>query len=416
MILLFAIILSGAALANYLVARSWLYPPVLFCTWWSATLIILQASSGLFYPVGHYSIIIYILGALAYSVGALFAWVIPSFARPFLSRIPAQEREIGMLFIAIVISVLVALPFLIMHTHWLAASSSYDSFWVAVRRAYTDQNELPGGGALGAVNLAPVYIVLSYIAVYELTFNPRYRRTLFIFLGSVLVFQILTTARAYVMQFLIGAISIVAIRRDRAPIKAAIAVSVLFLFLFGLFQFELKEMDADWNASGNEKVVSFFRGLAGYTAGPLVAFDRVIMKPNQVPNTWKIYKPFVRIINKFGAGLPELSRNLAYTDIAPGLITNVYTFYFTYYVDFGIIGALLASALFGFVSTIVFRMARSNSPLGTVLYALVVYGIVMSTFAESFCLEVTLWVKASICVICIYKLLPLKRMYDNPIY
>jgi oligosaccharide repeat unit polymerase len=347
---------------------------------------------------------------LAYSAGALFALVMPSFARTSLFRSTAQEKQICIVFTLIVLSILVAIPLLVIHNYTLAASSSYDSFWVAVRRAYTDQQDIPGGGGIfGVANLAPIYIAFSYIAVYELTFNPPYRRMLLLFLSLVFVFQILTTARAYVMQLLLGAIAIVAIRRDRIPIKATIAVSVLFLFLFGLFHFELKKMNADWNASGNEKIGSFFQGIAGYTAGPLVAFDRVIVNPNQVPNTWKIYKPFIRIINKFGAGMTELSRNLAFTDISPHLTTNVYTFYFTYYVDFGIVGILFVSSLFGFVSTIVFRMARSNSPLGVVLYALVVYGIVMSTFAECVCLEVTLWVKASICTICIYKLRRVKR-------
>jgi oligosaccharide repeat unit polymerase len=311
------------------------------------------------------------------------------------------------------LSVVVALPFLISHTRALGANASSGSFWKVVRSGYIEENELPGG-ALGIVNLAPVYIALSYIAVYELTFKPRYRRRLLAFLALAFVFQLLTVARSNIMQFLVGAIAIVAIRRGRLPIRTTMVLAVVFLFLFGLFQFGLGKMESNWNASGNGRVASFVRSCAVYTAGPLVAFDKVIKYPRHVRNTWKVYKPFVRTANKFGAGLPELSQHLDYTSIAPGMITNVYTFYFTYYVDFGLVGVLFAATLFGLVSATVYRMARSNSPLGVVLYALVVYGIVMSAFAESVCLEVQLWLKAALCVIFFYKLLPLTSVRRSP--
>jgi oligosaccharide repeat unit polymerase len=264
--------------------------------------------------------------------------------------------------------------------------------------------------ALGVANLAPIYIGLAFIAVLELTFNPRYRRTLMIFFGLVFVFQLLLVARSNIMQLLVGAVAILAVRSVRLPIKTILLSALVFLFVFGLIHFGLGKLDSDWNRPVSETAASFGRGSLAYAVGPLVAFDDVIKRPGQVLNTWKIYKPLVRLANKFGAGIPELSQHLDYTEIAPGLVTNVYTFYFTYYVDFGIPGVVIATALFGALSSTVFRMARRNSPMGIVLYALVVYGIVMSTFAESVSLEIQLWLKAAICVAFFYRLLPLTSL------
>ena len=402
------VILAAAAGANYCVARSWLYPPVLFCSWWSFILLVLLVSSGLFHPVGSDSIVLFVIGALAYSTGALFAWPMPSSSpnRPF--ETDANESRIGKVYLAIFSSIIVTLPLFALHMFTLATGAPSDSFWTAMRRAAMEQSNLPGGGGLVSIgSLAPLYLILSYIAVYELTFSPRYRRTLLTLVGLTFVFQLLTTARSSIAELIVGAIAILAIRRGRPPIRVTLVLVILFLLVFGLNQFLLKKMEADWTAPANERVVKILRGVAVYSAGSLVAFDDVMKHPGHVRNTWKIYKPFVRIANKFDAGLPVLSQHLEETNIGSGLAINTYTFYFTYYVDFGIIGVVCAAMLFGLVSTIVYRMARSNNPIGIIWYALVVYGIVMSTFAECVFLEITLWMKAFICVFLMYKLLPL---------
>jgi oligosaccharide repeat unit polymerase len=374
---------------------------------------LLCAVGGLFYPVGPDGIYIYMIGAFSYSIGALFVWFLPKLRMARVSRTPDGNRRTGKAFLILLLSIVAALPFLIVYTRAQAYNSSSDSFWTGVRSSYIEQNDLPGGGTMGVANLAPIYIVLAFIAVLELTVNPRYRRTLLTFFGLVFLFQLVLVARSNIMQLLVGAVAICAIRRGRLPVRVILLSVLLFLFVFGLNQFVLGKLDSNWSGPTSAKAASFGRGSMAYTVGPLVAFDDVISHPHHVLNTWKVYKPFVRLANKFGAGLPELSQHLDYTEIAPGLVTNVYTFYFTYYADFGIPGIIVASVLFGALSTVVYRMARQNSPMGIVLYALVVYGVIMSTFAECVCLEVFLWLKAAISVTFFYYLLPSTSVTDR---
>jgi oligosaccharide repeat unit polymerase len=408
MILIAACILAILAFANYRISRSVLYPPVLFCFLWSVTLLLFWTCSTLFDPVGPEGLYIYIIGAVAYSTGALAVWIGPKFRSSSCFGAPGHNRRTGSVFVVLLISILVALPFLIAYTRTMAYNSSSDSFWEGVRSSYMKLDHVQGGGPITVANLTPIYLVLAFIAILELTANPRhrYRRTLLLFIGFVFMFLLLSVSRSYILELLCGVVAIVAICRDRLPIKNILLSALVFLSVFVINQFVLKKMDAEWSGQASERVASIGRGFTVYAVGSLVAFDQVIRHPGHVQNTWKIYKPFVHIANKFGADLPELGQSLDFTDIGPGLDTNTYTFYFTYYVDFGIPGVLIASFMFGGLSTAVYRMARSKSPMGIVLFPLVVYGILMSAFGECVFLEVMLWVKAALCVVFFYRLLP----------
>jgi oligosaccharide repeat unit polymerase len=407
MILIAACLLVILAFANYRISGSVLYPSVLFCSWWSVILLLLWSFSALFYPVGPEGLYIYVIGAVAYSAGSLIAGLVPRFRSSAYFGMPGHNPRTGRVFVVLLISITAALPLLIVYTRTMAYNSFSESFWQSVRSSYKELDHVQGGGPMTVANLAPIYLVTAFIAILELTANPRhrYRRTLLTFISLVFVFQLLTVARANVMVLLCGIVAIVAVRRGRLPTRAILLSVLAFLFIFGLNQFGLDKA-AEWSGPVSERAASFGRGCAGYTIGPLVAFDQVIRRPGQVRNTWKIYKPFFHIANKFGADLPELEQHLDYTEMAPDSETNVYTFYFPYYEDFGIPGVVIASVLFGGLSTAVFRMARCKSPMGVVLFPLVVFGIVMSAFGECVFQAVTLWVKAALCVVFFYRLLP----------
>lgn len=400
--------LGAMALANWRVSRCFLYPPVLFCTWWCVVLLALSASGTLFYSVCSTTLLIFVGGALAFSAGGLLSLTVPNRSVVSITRPSGQAKRVATFLLILAIVAIALLPLYGLYMHKMSTlANTDDSFLLRFRRAQTDEDIRPLGGSFNLSSaLLPFYLIFAYIGTYEYSMSRRYKAQIVLMVGIAALYQVFSLARANIMQLLIGLVAIIAIRRGRIPFKMVATAGFLCLTIFAVYQFGLKKMDAEWNGSFGEKISTLTEGIAGYAVGPLVAFDGVVRRPGSVLNTWKPYKYLVRLGNKVGMDLPDIDRDLEYTEIGRGVITNVYTFYFTYYSDYGMIGVVFGGFVFGLISVAIYRMAIRAKPVGVVLFALVVYAIIMSTFAEEFLVEAHIWVKTVLCVVFMYYVLP----------
>ena len=207
-------------------------------------------------------------------------------------------------------------------------------------------------------------------------------------------------------MLMVGLIAVGWIKRRRAPVRPLMLCSLAFVAVFIANQIVLHKNGASTDLSLKENAPALVEGFTNYAIGSLVAFDAVVSNPLAVENTWKLYKFFVRQANKFGGGYPELSQHLQFTHVSPHLMTNVYTIYFPYFVDFGLLGVAVLSLLIGAVSTVLYRFAVRLSPLGVILYGAALYGIVMSVFAEAFFLRIGSWLESVAIVSALYYLPP----------
>jgi oligosaccharide repeat unit polymerase len=253
--------------------------------------------------------------------------------------------------------------------------------------------------------LIPIYTIFALVAYFEHDGSKSWRWRAWAWIAVALLYQLLSTAQSGVMLLMVGLVAVTWVKRRRAPLRFLVLCIFGFVTVFIANQIILHKGGASTDLSISENAPALLEGFANYGVGGLVGFDAVVSNPLSVKNTWKLYKFFVDAANKLGADYPELPQNLQYTPISPKLATNVYTIYFPYYDDFGLLGVAALSFLIGAVSTVVYCLAVRLRPLGVILFCTALYGIVMSVFAELFFLEIGFWLK-SVAIVCALYYLP----------
>jgi oligosaccharide repeat unit polymerase len=141
----------------------------------------------------------------------------------------------------------------------------------------------------------------------------------------------------------------------------------------------------------------------------------VVQYPASVAPVWNMWRVFQLTANKFGASFDVPSIHAQYTDISNDYNNNVYTIYFSYYPDYGLVGVCVVMAILGAVVTAIYHKAIRGNPRAVVLYAFVFSGIVLSGFSEYFFLGANFWFKAILYTMLAYRFLPASVASKNVI-
>lgn len=407
MMILASLFLLVLAVVNFRCARSWAYPPCVYSLVWSFALLLLWIFRSAFFPVGAESVLYFVSGAVAFSAGGLA--VLALHLHPF----PRERREyqnssaislgldIGLFVLG------VCFPLYLRYMRYagsLALSAGRNSAEQLRRGSMMLAND-PNRGLRLEPSLLPLSIIFALLAYHEYRGGRRrrWRTCATVLLGFL--YALVTEARSELMVLLVGLAAVAWLRHGRLPRRLLAVATAVFLIVFTFNQISLEKMDAQAGASFSQNLPAVATGLLAYTLGGIVAFDHYINNPGSVENGWKLSKPIARIANRFGANMDEPSRHLIFTEISPGQETNVYTVYFPFHED-GLPVMLFSFSLLGAFSALVFRYARRGRPLAVVCYGFILYGILMSIFAEEFFAQMSLYAKAGGIVILLYAVSP----------
>ena len=117
-------------------------------------------------------------------------------------------------------------------------------------------------------------------------------------------------------------------------------------------------------------------------------------------DTGLTFRFFAVLANVFGANIhvPQFSRPETDTPIP----TNVYTIYFPYYSDFGILGVMVIMLTLGGMATLVYLAARRGHPPSVILYGLLLSGLLATNFTDPFLTALSTWLQAIVITLAIY--------------
>jgi len=155
--------------------------------------------------------------------------------------------------------------------------------------------------------------------------------------------------------------------------------------------------------SFGENIGNVFDLFILYASGGIVGFDQTVRHPNIIPNYSSIAVVFMRIARKLGSNVdvPEVPE---FVNIGPNsLQNNAFTMYWTY-LDVGYVGVLVIVAVFGFFTTIAYRLAIQGRKSWIFLYATLLYSIIFSFFTDYFIPMSYYLFKIAIVSWCVYAL------------
>ena len=151
------------------------------------------------------------------------------------------------------------------------------------------------------------------------------------------------------------------------------------LLLLGFFYiFNLQRAGADSDYSKNETLIDF---IAMYVLSPPVAFCQLMpeITPQFGTNTFEtIYHFMIRF------GVDDIVEKLKTQEfVMVPILTNVYTIFQPFYIDFGYIGIAFFSALYGIICGFLYRLYKKNNTVGCCLYTFIIYVLVLQFYQEN---------------------------------
>ena len=389
------VILIVLTVGNYWLRRSVLYPPFVFCAMW--LIAVALTASGIIEtdPIQSKAWWIFTGGALVFSVSGALALLCPKIfveTRFVVSQFPRRNKVFKTL---LCLLLLCGFPLMLQNLRAEAAQGTGGTFLERARNGgITAQRN--GEGIDGSAPGFTIYF-LQWSIFAAIIFMLESRDKAFWFMAALaLLYSIMSTGRTTILQLFAGLICVHLIQTKRTTFWAALKITrlplALFFFLYIGLVFVNKRDTTQYYATSVVEIAVFF--LVSYIVGPLAAFSVFIESPASLqPTSNYTFKFFLLIAAKLHL--------ISY--VAPGGLEgfvnvpypiNVFTLYKDYILDFGLAGSLVAIAVIAFTQVLLFRKAMSGSFIGTFLFALTIFPLVMSLFSNLYS-SMGLWTDAT---------------------
>jgi oligosaccharide repeat unit polymerase len=385
---------------NYWVLRSLLYPAALFAAIWTIAVAGAALAPFGFYAVSAEALTIFYMGALAFSCGGACALLstgvqIENKGQAAALRADSRRRLDMTLFV-----VLCGLPLYLTRVSRLAEGAEVQTLFATIRLASVSETNR-GWEERIAENFMLLALFLALALFYENDGSRRRRLRVYAGVGLALVYGILTAGKSTVVSLVLMMLAISWLRKGRAQViplvVSVLAIVVTFTAGVVLVNWFGEIPNADWE--GVTRVAEIWWN---YGVGGLVAFSEILARPSDAGWTGGVYRPLLQIANALGGKVDVPFLHAEYTSISPHASTNVYTIYWLYVEDFGVVGSLLMMLGLGAAVTWLYLAARMGHVLAILLYALAFTGSILTIHGEHFITGLTSYGKALVFWLLIY--------------
>jgi oligosaccharide repeat unit polymerase len=407
-----ACVLGVLCLVNRRIGGSFAYPPTVFSGWWALLLGAVAVSGDSFYPLSTITLCIYLIGPLFFALGGLLVInrkpTIPvrCVAIEESSSVPSKVVVMGIVILS------AALPTYYAYIARISASSGSRDFWYGVRAAMVRRGERTAFDLRASLldNLVTLSILILFIAWLSLLQRRRASRLqLGLAFMLALVYNLMRASSSAIALSLPTLIGMRWVRTGRIGRTSLILLTIVFLIAFSAVSILLSKGGANARLPLADNLPALVELIPTYTLGGVVGFDRVAVNPNSIPPTWDILRFFKLNANRLGASFSVPRLHAAYTMTSRNRITNVYTIYFAYYPEYGLLGVAVIMALLGAVVSKIYLRARAGGAQATIFYGLMFSGLILSGFLECFFLNLDFLLKCFVFTFLVYRLPNLLR-------
>lgn len=277
---------------------------------------------------------------------------------------------------------------------WIIGSTGPEHFFLNLRLA---SNGLDGFGSLGWV--ARFYPVVFALFIIEwLLLSHGRNKIRWILLFWMLLYAVATMGKfAFLTPMLIIAFSLSV--HNKIPLNkmmvfgGASLLAMVFLHFIRSSSFSIQDLG---------------QFISVYTYSPIVALGYIGSNESVVfgENTFRFY---YAVAHALGETTPPAEVILEYVEIP--VLTNVYTGFYPYYYDFGLVGVALFSLVLGLLFGFLYYIAGRGSLLALSFYAALIICLLSMFFNDLFFAGISGHLQ-TILVICIVFLLGLRKVHD----
>ena len=384
------------------IGRTMLFPPALYCASWLVTLTGVLAADTRLLPISEYVCLIYLVGAIAFSLGGVTSLLLFD-SRLKAPSISGRTPKITRIVLDVSLLLLIALyPYFLSKVQQIAGTTNPLLILAVIRAKTVLTNKNPLGFA---GNLVVVSGLVANAMVYELdgSWNRRVRTVISVIVA--LSYNVLTGSKGGAL-LLVTLFFLTQVRNRGIKVSAALLSSlpVVAFFAAGLLAINLSG-----KSLRSTTTVARYVGaeISNYWLGSPVAFSRVAEKPDSLRSTENIDRFFLNTANSLGFKNRIPNINARYTTVGPeGQDTNTYTIYFSYFKSYGWFGTITLLSGLAAILTFTWNLAMRGAPVSTLLYASLCTAIVQSMYSENFFLGLNGYIKAIVIYGLLYWALP----------
>lgn len=390
---------------NQLVFRSLMAPTTLFIVIWTGALAGIALSGDLFLPISSQALLIYLVGATAFTLGGVFAGqaTYRSERGPKVATNVDRRRYCRLILDFLLVVTICGLPF---YAHYMldpvGGFANPNAIWEIRQRT------VESSGLATTFNIVNNLSVLSRFVVFGMFFENDGSRSsklrAYFSLVPAFAYGILSGSKAPVIIVLLTAMFLSWIKSGHLSVRKVLTTAIISLasFSVGLLYINYAYVNFSSASDAGSRVAL---SVMHYTLGGPVAFDRIAHDPNSMPSTQNPNRFFLETANSLGGHFETPGLHAEYTDISGGAIdtdTNVYTIYFSYYKDYGWPGTVGLMMFVGFCLTLLYSAALRSCPVSSVLWAMTSVATFSSIFAEHYFLGLNEYIKAAIFFTALY--------------
>ncbi len=341
----------------------------------------------------------YLLGVLGFCLGgcAVHFWL-----RPEPATAEWDGRRVSRVLNLLLAVLCIGFPFYWRYISGLLSDAAASDLWISLRAQLLAEHLETVSGFSAMDNLTVVADLTVLIAWYHRDTEKVRAWAAFVVFA---VYNVLTAGRSGFVSVLVSLFTIELMRVRRIRWRSTLILGTVLVVAFCGLGILLRKAGADQADTLAENAPALVKGVQLYAIGGVVAFDKMYEHPGLIPATQNIDRNFRIAASKLGIReeIPILHPEFTTVDVNGGNI-NVYTVYYSYFPEFGTLGSVFMMALLGALVTWAFFKALSGHPRPVIFFALLFYGIPLSSYNENYFMNLNFLVKMFVLTCCCYGL------------
>lgn len=377
------LILGTIAFCAWVLGNRVIAPIPAFAGTWATALAIYALSGTAFAPLDaldERTVFFFVTGALLFTSGCLAGHLVASRrAQPPVERYRMRGWAVAVTLAGMV----VAVPLAYVYLRTRLAGVPLTQLIYLARFLDVSASVTGGPSILGPfANLVP-FAIAAALLLYAVPVESRRQAVVrgLVFFAAAVV-PVLTGGRSATVSVILSLVALLGLRGQLRAGRVA-GIGLLFCILFFGVALLVGKSGASLQASAGDNARALAQNLRDYTVGGLVAFQRILLRPGEVPSTMGVGRTIGELLNHFGAAIAIPSLHAEYTMIGDRVNTNVYTVYFSY-MDYGLLGAAALVVALGVVVSVVYARAQAGYAVARAVYATFFAAMVLSVFNEGF--------------------------------
>lgn len=244
-----------------------------------------------------------------------------------------------------------------------------------------------------------VYISTA-ISLYCLKFNHISKGTVFVVFSLAVIYGIAFGAKSSLVKYFLFVLCFLFLVDGKIDIRKTLFFAFLFLCLFYFISVSRGSDGVESDGIVIENLLAVLNKVCFYFFSGIYAFDKYLNDPSQVRFGWDM---FLVLTNIFDKSVQNVGVNASFVTVLDYQVTNVYTYLFSAYYKYGVLGIVAQSIIFGILAGF-FNLEKNMSLLKLTGLSLVLSSLLLSVFNDSILQNMIFYIKTIFVAVIIVRL------------